>query len=63
MKTEMGARLGLSGSFECKDATGKVLKVIAFTGAIPLEQLDMTVGQAQQLVSQQEATDGANPCK
>ena len=59
-QTDLGARFGLSGAFECRDADGNILKTIAFTGTIPLARLDMTVEQAQQLVSQQEADDGIN---
>ena len=62
-QTDLGARLGLSGAFECRDKDGNILKVIAFNGAIPLSRLDMTVEQAQQLVSQQEADNGIDDRK
>lgn len=49
----LGARLVISGSFECLDKDGKVLKVIEGRGEFPLEQLGMSVEEAQQLVKEQ----------
>lgn len=53
----VGAKLGIRGAFECKDAAGNVLKVIEFTGAIPLEQLGMSVDDAKQLIEDNHGTD------
>lgn len=38
-KTELEARICIEGAFECKDEDGNVLKVITFTGSVPLEQI------------------------
>lgn len=53
----VGAKLGISGAFECKDAAGNVLKVIEFKGAIPLEELGMSVEDAKQLIEEANGTD------
>ena len=51
-QTGIGAKLGISGEFQCKDADGNVLKTIAFTGAIPLERIGISAEQAQQLIEE-----------
>ena len=51
-QTGIGAKLGISGAFQCKDRDGNVLKTIAFTGAIPLERLGFSAEQAQQLIEE-----------
>ncbi len=57
-KTGMGGRLGISGTFECKDKDGVVLKTIELRGSVPLEDLGLTVEQAQALVDSQGADSG-----
>ncbi len=49
----LGAKLVISGSFECLDKDGNVLKVIEGRGAFPIDQLGLSVEQAQQLVKEQ----------
>ncbi len=52
--TSVQAKLVVTGSFECLDKDGKVLKVIEGSGSFPLEQLGMTVEQAQELISKEQ---------
>ncbi len=59
--TGVGAKLGMSGELQFKDKDGNVLKTVSFTGAIPLEKLDMSVEQAQQLISEQD--NGPHDCE
>lgn len=47
------ARLGIKGTFECKNAAGEVIKTIEMNGSIPLERLGMSVEEAQTLVDNQ----------
>lgn len=57
----LGARLGISGTLECKDKDGKVLSVIELTGSIPLSDLGLTIDQAQDLIdSQPEKPNGTD---
>ena len=56
--TSVGARLGLSGTLEFKDAQGNVLKTVGFSGSVPLEEAGLTVEQAQELITKQGADDG-----
>jgi hypothetical protein len=56
----LGARLGLAGTLEFKDAAGNVLKRVDFTGSVPLADSDLSVEQAQQLITQQEADHGCD---
>ena len=51
-QTSIGAKLGISGAFQCKDRDGNVHKTIAFTGAIPLERIGISAEQAQQLIEE-----------
>lgn len=51
---QMTARLGIRGTFECRNAAGEVIKTIEVTGAIPLTKLGLTQDQARQLVEQQK---------
>jgi len=56
----VGARLGLAGTLEFKDAAGNVLKRVDFTGSVPLTDTGLSVEQAQQLITQQEADHGSD---
>lgn len=58
--TGMGAKLGINGTFECKDKDGNVLETITLNGAIPLEKLGLTVEEAQQLIK--ETNHGSDDC-
>lgn len=58
--TAVGGRLGIAGTFECRDAAGNLLKTIELRGAIPLEDLGLTVDEARQLVESQEQACGPN---
>lgn len=49
----LGARLVISGSFECLDKDGNVLKVIDGRGEFPLSELGLSVEQAEQLIKEQ----------
>ncbi len=60
-KASMGARMGIKGTLECRNAAGEVIKTIEMNGEIPLSRLGLTVEQAKQLVEQQqESQDGAD---
>lgn len=48
------AKLVLTGTFECLDKDGNVLKVIEGRGAFPLESLGLTVEQAQEIISKEQ---------
>lgn len=50
----VGARLGVRGTLECRNARGEVIKTIEVNGSIPLTQLGLTEDQARELVQQQE---------
>lgn len=53
------ARLGIRGTFECRNALGEVIKTITIlNGAIPLARLGLTEEQARQLVEQQQPQPG-----
>ena len=52
--TGVKGRIGISGSFECKDKDGRVLKTIEVKGSVPLDQLGLTPEEAQELITQQE---------
>jgi hypothetical protein len=54
-KTDLVGRLGIKGTFECRDEFGNVLKTIELSGSIPL-----TEAQAEQLI--QEADHGTDDC-
>ncbi len=56
----LGARLGLSGTLEFKDAAGNVLKRVDFTGSVPLAGAGLSAEQAQELITQQEANHGSD---
>jgi hypothetical protein len=56
----MGARLGIKGAFECRDAEGNILNVIEFDGSIPLENVGLTVDEAQSLIESQEVQNGSD---
>lgn len=51
-QTGIEVRVLLKGAFECKDADGNVVKVIEFTGSLPLEQV-------QELKETQDGADGS----
>lgn len=53
----IGARIGFSGAFECKDKDGNVLEVIHLSGSMPLESLGLTTDQATELLEQSNGTD------
>ena len=55
--TPIGARLGISGVLECKDATGAVIKTIEIKGSLPLSDLGITEQQARQLIEETHGTD------
>lgn len=59
----VGARIGISGVLECKDKDGNVLQLIEMNGSIPLSDLGLSVEQAQELITQQEASRGSDDCK
>ena len=59
----VGARLGLSGTLEFKDAQGNVLKTMDFTGSVPLDEAGLTVEQAQELINTQGADHGSDDRK
>lgn len=50
---QMTARLGIRGTFECRNAAGEVIKTIELNGAVPLTKLGLTQEQARRLVEQQ----------
>lgn len=52
METSMGARLGLAFTLECRDKDGNILKTIDCKGSIPLDQLGMSVEQAEALIEE-----------
>lgn len=56
-QTELVGRLGISGTFECRDAEGNVLKTIELSGSIPLSDAGQ-VEAAQQLI--EEANSGTD---
>lgn len=56
----MGAKLGVSGVLEYRDAAGTLLKTVEIKGAIPLSSLGMSVDEARDLIKQQENADGAH---
>ena len=53
-QTQMAARLGIRGTFECRNAAGEVIKTIEANGAVPLSRLGLTEEQARELVQQQQ---------
>lgn len=57
----MCARLGIKGTFECRNAAGEVIKTIELVGAVPLTTLGINEDEAHQLVREQkEKCDGAD---
>lgn len=48
------AKLVLTGTFECLDKDGNVLKVIEGRGTFPLESLGLTVEQAQEIIAKEQ---------
>ena len=52
----VGARLGISGTLECKDKDGNILSVIELSGSIPLSELGLSVEQAEALNATQLET-------
>jgi len=50
----IGARVGLSGTFECRDASGAIVKTIELSGSIPLDELP--IGDADRQALQQQLT-------
>lgn len=56
-QTGMGAKLGIRGTLECRNAAGEVIKTIEMNGAFPLEDLGLSVEEAQQLIDQQKGAD------
>lgn len=59
-KAQMGAKLGLFGTLVYKDAQGNVLKEVQINGAIPLEKLGLSIEEAQELIQQQEKSNGTD---
>lgn len=57
-EAKMTAKLGMSGTIECLNARGEVIKTIQFSGGVPLDQLGLSVDQAKKLVEQQEGANG-----
>lgn len=49
----IGAKLGVSGTFEVWGPDGVLLKTIELNGAVPLSELGLTVEEAQALVDAQ----------
>ena len=50
----VGARLGIAGTFEFRDAAGNVLKTMEVRGSVPLEEAGLTVEQAVELINSQK---------
>lgn len=50
----IGARLGVRGTLEYRNARGEVIKTVEVRGDIPLAKLGLTEDQARELVQQQE---------
>lgn len=48
----LGARLGIRGTFECRDATGAVVKTLELSGSVPLEALPISEADRQALLQQ-----------
>ena len=59
----VGARLGLAGTLEFKDAEGRVLKTVEINGSVPLSDAGLSIEQAQELINSQGATNGADDRK
>ena len=55
-----GAKLGISGTFEYRNAMGEIIKKVPFTGSVPLSDLGMTEAEAQTLINQQEPKNGTD---
>lgn len=51
-EAKMTAKLGMRGTFECRNARGEVVKTIEFSGLIPIERLGITEQEARKLVEQ-----------
>ena len=56
----VGARLGLSGTLEFRDAEGRVLKTVEISGSVPLSDTGLSVEQAQEFINSQGATNGTD---
>ena len=50
----VGAKLSVKGALEFKDRDGKVIKTVQVDMAVPLEQLGMSVEEAQELTRQSQ---------
>jgi len=50
----VGARLGISAVLEFRDAAGNLLKTVDATASIPLSDLDLTVEEARELITNHE---------
>lgn len=59
-QTQIGARLGIKGTLEFRNAAGKIIKTIDMNGSVPLEEAGLTVEQAQTLIEQQEKDNGTD---
>ena len=59
-QTDMGAKLGISGVLEFRDAQGNLLKTVQMTGSIPLSDVGLTTEQAQTLIDSQEQSNGTD---
>jgi hypothetical protein len=60
------AALGISGTFEYRDAAGNVLKTVQVSGSIPLSELGLTQEQAQDLIENNNnkgTTHGSDHCE
>ena len=58
-----GARLGITGAFEYRDAEGRVLKRVEVSGSLPLQSLGLTEQQAAEMVAQQGDANGDHDCE
>jgi hypothetical protein len=54
-QTQLTGRVLMSGTIECRDATGVVVKTMQFSGSLPLGQL--TPEQRAQLTQESHGTD------
>jgi hypothetical protein len=62
-QTHMTAKLGMRGTFVCRNAAGEVVKTIQFSGAVPLSRLGVNEEEARSLVEQQGKSDGNHSCE
>ncbi len=54
-QTQLTGRVLMSGTIECRDATGAVIKTMEFSGSVPLDQL--TPEDRAQLTQESHGTD------